>query len=502
MTYYVLTGCTGLLGRYLLRHLLPRDVPLAVLIRGNRVATARERLETVVGELEEQLGYVLPRPVLLDGDLTAPGLGLSRDERSWISRNVRGVLHNAASLTFDNGEPHEEPWRTNLDGTKNLLELARELKLREFHHVSTAYVCGRRRGQILESQLDEGQEFGNDYERSKFQAEQLINRASWLGSRTIYRPAIIVGDSRTGYTNTFHGFYTPLRIAHMLINSVPLDNLQAQSLVHTLGLTGEERKNLVPVDWVAAVIGRLFENPAHHGEVYHVTPEERVQASLLCEVMEQAVTQHSVQWNVKGEAASTPAPSLSVADFLSSFRERMQVYQAYWRDDPQFDATNRQRHLPHLECPVLSRELLTQLCRFAIQANFWSSKGDRNGQTLAVEGLLAAASRREVNAQVCLSDDIVQLRVLGPGGGDFTFQLDGGEPVACEAGVGPMPHLTVILTSETLQAIQRGRTSWKQAVQQGKIVVENCPAGEKQLEEALSVLLSPRYAFPVRQASA
>ena len=100
MTYYLLTGSTGLLGTYLLRYLLPRDVPLAVLIRGNRTATARQRMETVICELEDQRGYALPRPVLLSGDLCSPGLGLSREDRAWLARNARGVLHNAASLTF------------------------------------------------------------------------------------------------------------------------------------------------------------------------------------------------------------------------------------------------------------------------------------------------------------------------------------------------------------------------------------------------------------------
>ena len=71
-------------------------------------------------------------------------------------------------------EETEEPYLSNLNGTRNVLEFCSKTDIREFHHVSTAYVCGTRRGRILESELDVGQEHGNDYEISKFESEQLV----------------------------------------------------------------------------------------------------------------------------------------------------------------------------------------------------------------------------------------------------------------------------------------------------------------------------------------
>jgi thioester reductase-like protein len=96
---------------------------------------------------------------------------------------------------------------SNLTGTRNLLQLCRETGVRQFDHVSTAYVCGKRPGPVFERELDCGQTFRNDYERSKCEAEKLVRAAAHLDRVTVYRPAIIVGDSRTGYTTAYHGPY-------------------------------------------------------------------------------------------------------------------------------------------------------------------------------------------------------------------------------------------------------------------------------------------------------
>ena len=102
--------------------------------------------------------------------------------------------------------------RTNVGGTAALLDLCRRIGLPRFHLVSTAFVCGRCRGRICEEDLDLGQEFHNPYEQSKFEAERLVRQADGI-EPTIYRPAVIVGDSRTGQTSTFTGLYRVLEMA-------------------------------------------------------------------------------------------------------------------------------------------------------------------------------------------------------------------------------------------------------------------------------------------------
>ena len=265
MTYHLLTGATGLLGSYLLRDGLREGHRLAVLVRPTKRESARQRIESILSRFEAELRTSLPRPVVIEGELTEVDLGLDGGDLRWISRHCRSVIHNAASLTFHGNGPEGEPWLSNLEGTRRVLDLCRTTGIRKFHHVSTAYVCGLREGRVLETELDVGQTPGNAYEHSKIEAEKLVLATPWIDPPTIYRPAIIVGDSQTGYTATFHGFYVMVKLAHTLVSRMVRGSTAGRFLVEGLGLTGKECKNLVPVDWVSAVLTRIFSQPQHHG---------------------------------------------------------------------------------------------------------------------------------------------------------------------------------------------------------------------------------------------
>ncbi len=188
MAYVLLTGVTGLVGRYLVRDLLQANVRLAVLVRPSRRQTARQRMETLLAEWEEELGHSLPRPVVLEGDISEPDLGLDPAALRWISEHCDSIIHNAASLQFVATSKESEPWRSNVQGVKHVLDVCQQAGIRQFHHVSTAYVCGLREGLILESELDVGQTLSNDYEQSKVEAEKLVRSAPFIDSLTVYRP--------------------------------------------------------------------------------------------------------------------------------------------------------------------------------------------------------------------------------------------------------------------------------------------------------------------------
>src|SRR5579872_447818 len=87
MPYVFLTGATGLLGRYLIKDLTLAGLPLAVLVRPSRRATARHRVESVMCQLDGLLGRLLPRPVVLEGDITQPDLGLDARSIRWVAEN-------------------------------------------------------------------------------------------------------------------------------------------------------------------------------------------------------------------------------------------------------------------------------------------------------------------------------------------------------------------------------------------------------------------------------
>ena len=387
--HLLLTGATGLLGSYLLRDLLLAGRSVAVIARGERKRSPAARVETLVADWESRLGVRLPRPVVLAGDLTQPACGLDDAALRWVGDHCSELLHNAASLSFKGTSRDEEPWVTNVGGTTHVLELAARAGLRRMHQVSTAYVCGLRTDVVAEADLDVGQSFGNDYERSKVEAERLVRSAGHLDSVTVYRPSIIVGDSVTGYTSTYHGFFAALRLGHTLLTRVPLGSTSGLALLALMGVDPAARKNFVPVDWVARVIATLVGRPEAHGRTFHVTHPDPLPTGTVAATIQEAVETYS-------RAAAADDPDLQderwFADNLSS---ELDVYQRYFRHDPVFDRANLLAHAGDLPCPSLDRETLLRMARFAIEHEFGRRPAACGGQVAALRvhpSLLGVAS--------------------------------------------------------------------------------------------------------------
>ena len=383
----LLTGPTGLLGSYLVRDLLLDGRPLAVLARGDRKRSAAERIEAIVRHWERVLGRPLARPTVLDGDLTQARCGLEEAALEWLGAHCGEVLHNAASLTFRGSDRESEPWRTNVGGTRHVLDVCREAGIRHFHHVSTAYVCGLREGTVGEDDLDVGQAFGNDYERSKLEAERLVRGADHLESATVFRPSIIVGDSRTGFTSTYHGLFAALRLGHTLLTRVLIGSTSGPALLGLLGVDPRDGKNFVPVDWVAAVIAHVVQQPVGRNRTYHLTHPRPVAMDTIGRLVQEAVETYS-------RAAKADDPDLCDERwFAETMREQLDVYQSYLRNDPTFDISNTMALAGHLACPELDMPTLMRMARFAIEHDF----GRRPSGTLES---LAERPSRVVSATV------------------------------------------------------------------------------------------------------
>lgn len=366
MSHILLTGATGLLGRYLMKDLLTRDVDMAVLVRPSRKQDPYERIESAMRVWEQQLDRELPRPKVLSGDISSPDLGLAPDEIKWAAENCDGLIHNAASLSFVSTGPESEPWRSNVGGTKNVLEFCQQAGIETFHHVSTAYVAGKRSGRVLETELDEGQEFANPYEESKVQAEKLVRSASFIKDLTVFRPAIIVGDSQSGLTFTYHNFYVMLQLAYTLSMSVGIEDRRVGKFNGSdvsINVKGTECKNLVPVDWVSEAMARIITDPSLHGQTYHLTPRTAVTVRLIRDVLEEVC-------GVYGLGFTGSKGKRKPSEVEEMFYQHMEVYHSYWKDDPQFDSTNTQQAVPDLLCPHLDRATMIRLAKFAVERNF------------------------------------------------------------------------------------------------------------------------------------
>jgi len=490
-SYILLTGATGLLGRSLLRDLATAGRRVAVVVRPSKLAAAAGRVDELLEDWRQVAGVQVPCPVVLEGDLSSAGLGLSAAQAAWVSRHVREVVHSAASLSFQLRESDGEPYTSNVTGTRHVLALCRDAGIRRLHHVSSAYVCGLRQGTILETELDVGQTSGNDYEKSKIISETEATRAEFLDVCTVHRPSIIVGDLVHGFTNTFHGFYKPLRIVQPFVEAFVGASLEPGSLLDVLGMDGRECKNLVPVDWVSAVMTRIIVDESLHGRTYHITSDAPTSVGMLCRVFEGLVVEMAAEASRRRSAPASGGAGGGSFDPVSLgrlFLDQMHVYKAYWRDDPRFDTTNTRAAVPGLPAPALDEETIRRLCRFAIANNFrWPPPGRSAPRATARDGLeaqLGAASWAEPRSPRRLG-----LVATGAGGGQWTLAMGGGRPVSLHHGLPGSDDATVWMAANELAAILSGAASVADVRSRGGISVEGGGAEDRRMAiEAIAMI--------------
>lgn len=308
-------------------------------------------------KLEERFKRLFVRPVVLDGELCAAGLGLSAADRSWLHANCGSVIHSAANLLFKPASEHpdNEPYRTNVDGTRHLLEVATSFGISEWHYVSTAYIAGLRTGRILERESNVGQEFGNDYERSKTMSEQMLRQSSEIHSLTVYRPSIVIDLHPTTSMRSDQTINSAFVMFQALSQRFGLP--ERGDWFRRLGFSGHERKNIVTVDWVAAMIAEIYRRPALHGETYHLTSATGTSASELEDGFRAAVLEGGVKLPSR-RAEATAQIDEQAAPFVAAFKP-------YFKDDPVFDRTNTLRAMQicnEPDLPELTVERLRDFC--------------------------------------------------------------------------------------------------------------------------------------------
>ena len=254
----LLTGGTGFLGTEVAARLLARAdleiVSLVPAITDADAVAASSRAWWYQPDLRSALGT---RIRAVAGDVTKPRLGLDPRTDADLCDRVTHIVHSAADLRVEASV--EDLRGTNVDGVAHVVEFARSVRgLTRLVHVSTAYVAGGRTGTVGEDDLTDAFGFGSPYEQTKYEGELLVRAASSELPVSIVRPAMIVGDSRTGDVKTFNTFYTPLR----LLLSGKLRIIPASRRL---------RVNIVPVDYVADAIVRLAFEPAAEGLTFHLT---------------------------------------------------------------------------------------------------------------------------------------------------------------------------------------------------------------------------------------
>jgi len=256
MTYF-LTGATGFIGRRLVERLLERKGKIHVLVREDSLARLDELMERWETTSEATVSRRV-HPVI--GDLRQPLLGLADEQVSELEGTIQHFFHLAA--VYDMTASAELDTAVNVGGTTHAIELAGALRVGHLHHVSSIAVAGAFKGVFGEDCFDEGQRLPSPYHATKFEAERAV-REQLLVPWRVYRPGVVVGDSKTGEMDKIDGpyyfFKAIQRIRQVVPQWMPLVGLD-------LGKT-----NVVPVDWVAGAIDHIAHRPNLDERAFHLT---------------------------------------------------------------------------------------------------------------------------------------------------------------------------------------------------------------------------------------
>ena len=369
-----LTGATGLVGSNLIPRILENDNEsrLILLIRGNSEDDAKQRVDEMLWTIQEEIDFdqVKHRIQVIRGDITLKRLGLSKVLYEGLAKEVTHIIHSAATVQFQ--LTLECARKVNCEGTRNVIELAKSAQkngqLQRVAYISTAYVSGNREGRIFEDELDCGQEFGNTYEQTKFESEKYVQSLTSELPITIFRPSIIVGDSRTGKTTAFNVLYLPLKLI-------------SRGIVTILPGSRYTPLDVVPVDFVCDAINHIFFNSnGCVGKTYHLTANQE-KSPTTGEVVDLA----SDFFNQKALDRNAPQIKFVPAElchkarpFVGSHTRRvlqaMEPFEPYLSGERAFDNSNTCSALKGTEiAPHQFRVYFQTILRYCIETDWGKS---------------------------------------------------------------------------------------------------------------------------------
>lgn len=350
-----LTGATGLLGSYLLKILLQNNHRVYCLARSKDNKTAKERVINILNFWDEKVFKKYKgNLIVVEGDITKKNLGITKKNIELLKKEINEIFHCAAVTQFN--APLKYLRRVNVEGTMHVLEIASETikegKLKKVNYVSTAFISGKYNGVFRETDFDLNQTFNNNYEQSKFEAENLVRKymQETRISILIFRPSILVGNYSSGKTTEFKMFYEPLRLfSQEIIEKVPIDT---RTIL-----------NLMPVDLASKAIYVLSKNINKNG-VFHITHPNGFSIDYIINIA-------ASFFNFK-KPLYISLNKYFLSDYSTIIREILEVYVPYFNFHALFDSTATQAILKKygFQYPSLDKYFLNRLFRFCAQKKF------------------------------------------------------------------------------------------------------------------------------------
>jgi nucleoside-diphosphate-sugar epimerase len=381
----LVTGATGFLGSHIAVALLKAGHRVAVLARPSKTLSARERIDRLTGwfGLDKASAGSLE---IVEGDILDGGWAALAAEGCENLGGIKEIVHCASSTAFaERKRPEVEA--ANVEGLVNVLDYAARAGCGFFHHVSTAYVAGRRTGSCPEDWVEEGP-FTNVYEETKARGEILARDVCRReGIRlNVYRPTIVYGDSRTGRTLRFNALYFPVKAA-VYLRDIYLADIRERGgrkaaelgvrLAEGGGLIMPIRietarqggLNLVPIDHCVRAFMALFEDGLDGG-IYHI-------ANPRSTGIEDLVAYGKKFFGIEGiEACGAEGFDGRPKTVLEAlYDSTLEVYRPYMQDTRSFDTANAAPILEKrgLVCPVFDDEVFSRCMGYAVETG-WGSR--------------------------------------------------------------------------------------------------------------------------------
>jgi thioester reductase-like protein len=291
-----LTGFPGFIAERLVARLAKNDVQFFLLVQKQFVEKAMAAIE----QIAEKTGTPLENFALIEGDITQKNLGFADEDLETIRSETTDIFHLAA--VYDLAVEKNPATRVNLEGTKHINDFARSVEnLNRYNYISTCYVAGKRKGNILESELEHDAGFRNYYEETKYLAEREVESLKEELPVTIYRPSVVVGDSQTGETAKYDGIYYLIQYLRKAPNLLRFVNVGNKAV----------RLNLVPVDFVVEAIAVLSDDEKAVGKTIAIADPYPLTTAELFDAIANAMT--------KKKSTFTPPPKLVEWSLSQSF---------------------------------------------------------------------------------------------------------------------------------------------------------------------------------------
>ena len=312
MQYFV-TGATGFIGKRLVKKLLER--------RGSTVYfLLRPESEGKVPDLLAFWGVGRTRAIPVFGDLTARKLGVCAEDLKKLKGQVDHMYHLAA--VYDLSADAESQVHANIDGTRNAVEFAKAVDAGHLHHVSSIASAGMYEGVFREDMFEEAEGLDHPYYMTKHESEKIVRqecKVPW----TVYRPAVVVGDSTTGEMDKIDGPYYFFKLIQRIRQILP-------PWMPSVGLEGG-RINIVPVDYVVAALDHISHlGSSLAGKCYHLVDPRGYRVGDVLDIFSRAA--HAPKMNLFINAALLGFIPRSVKKGLMALAPVRRVRNAIMKD--------------------------------------------------------------------------------------------------------------------------------------------------------------------------